>query len=172
MMRTRPFKPGPLIRREWSVFNLPPEPATFREEAVKREIHFSIALFVLTVPVLRAGAKTSKPDAFQQGTVMKVEREEVHSSEQCCYSGSDTPLQSEYYAYDVSVRVGCGTYVGRYETAIDFLPSALTPNKTVPVRLTRHVMYFGIPGEPEMKMGIVHRNIDRSSSCDARKASR
>jgi hypothetical protein len=62
--------------------------------------------------------------------------------------------------------------VGRYETTLDFLPSALTPNKTIPVRLTKHVLYFDIPGERDMQMEIVHRNIDRSTSCDAGRASR
>jgi hypothetical protein len=171
-MRTRPLKPGSLITMGGVRLRLPFEPAAAREETVKSEIYLSVALFVLTLPMLSAKEKNSKSEGFQQGTVVKVEKEEVKSSQQCCYSGSDAALQSEYYAYDVSVRVGCGTYVGRYETALDYLPSAFTPNKTIPVRLTKHVMHFDVPGERDMRMGIVHRNIDRSSSCDASRASR
>ncbi len=109
---------------------------------------------------------------FQQGTVLSVERQEVVTPNQCCYSGSDTPLQTQHYAYDISVRVGCGTYVGRYESYIDSLPSAFSPNQEIPVRVTKHVMYFDIPGEHDMKMGIVHRSIERAVACESRSASR
>ncbi len=81
-------------------------------------------------------------------------------------------MKTQYYAFDISVRVGCGTYVGRYESYIDYLPSAFSANKAIPVRLTKHVMYFDIPGERDMKMGIVHRKIDQEFPCDSGNASR
>ena len=134
--------------------------------------YLSVLVLVVTISALSAKAKEVQSKGFQQGTVVSVERQEVMTPNQCCYSGSDTPLQSQYYAFDVSVRVGCGTYVGRYESYIDYLPSAFSPNKEIPVHLTKHVMYFDVPGERDMKMGIVHRNIDRSPSCDTSRASR
>ena len=48
----------------------------------------------------------------------------------------------------------------------------LVPIKTIPVRLTKHVMYFDVPGEHDMKMGIVHRSIDHAAPCDNGSASR
>jgi hypothetical protein len=131
-----------------------------------------VLVFVVAAPLLGAYAKDVPPNGFQQGTVLSVERQEVTSPDLCCYSGTDAPLQNEYYSYDVSVRVGCGTYVGRYDTYIDYLPSAFSPNKTISVRLTKHVLYFDVPGERDMKMGIVRRHIDRSTSCDTSRASR
>jgi hypothetical protein len=146
------------------------EAAPAREETVKSKIYLGVLVFVVTVPVFNAKAKEVQSKGFQQGTVLSVERQEVVSPNQCCYSGSDAPLQSQYYSYDVSVRVGCGTYVGHYETPFDYMPSAFSPNKAIPVRLTKHVMYFDVPGERDMKMGIVHRSI--GIPCDAGTASR
>src|SRR4029077_20146146 len=131
-----------------------------------------VLVLVVTMAALSAKAKEVQSKEFKQGKVVSVERQEVTSPNQCCYSGSDAPLQTQYYSFDVSVRVGCGTYVGRYDSYIDYLPSAFSPNKTVSVRLTKHVLYFDVPGDSDMKMGIVRRHIDRSPSCDTSRASR
>ena len=61
-----------------------------------------ILAVVVFAPLLAAFAK-DQPAGFEQGTVLKEERQEVRSPETCCYSGTDTPLQSEYYAFEVSV---------------------------------------------------------------------
>jgi len=134
--------------------------------------YLSVFVLVVTMSALSAKAKQVQSKGFQQGTVVSVERQEVMSPDQCCYSGTDAPLQTQYYAFDVSMRVGCGTYVGRYESYIDYLPSAFGANKEIPVRLTKHVMYFDVPGEPDMKMGIVRRKTDRGVPCDSGNASR
>jgi hypothetical protein len=90
--------------------------------------------------------------------VLQVQKHEVGGS---AYTGgdnpSDAPLQSDYYAYDVSVRVNCGTYVARYQSPFGYLPSAFVPGHTVPVRVTKHILYFNVPDYQEMKMGIVRK---------------
>jgi hypothetical protein len=136
--------------------------------------YLSVLVLVVTMSALSAEAKTKEVQSkgFQQGTVVSVDRQEVTSPNLCCYSGTDAPLQTQYYAFDVSVRVGCGTYVGRYDSYMDYLPSAFSPNKEVSVRLTKHVMYFDVPGESDMKMGIVHRRINHELPCDSTSASR
>jgi hypothetical protein len=55
------------------------------------------------------------------------------------------------------VRVDCKTYVGWYETVLNYLPSEFTPDEPIQVRLTKHVMYFDLPYDPDLKMGIVRR---------------
>ena len=167
-----PLSPASLIRVGVVRLRLAFESATAREKAMKTKIYLSVLVLVIILSVLNAEAKEVQSKGFQQGTVLSVERQEVLSPNQCCYSGSDAPLQSQYYAFEVSVRVGCGTYVGRYETYIDYLPSAFSPNKEIPVRLTKHVMYFDVPGERDMTMGIVHRSIDHALPCDTGSASR
>lgn len=78
---------------------------------------------------------------------------------------SDAPLTSRYYAYEVSVRVDCEIYVGRYVTAFNYLPSAFTADRLIPIRLTKHVMYFDLPNDPDLRMGIVRRR----PACDAKR---
>ena len=118
---------------------------------------FVIAV-LLIVPLLNASPIRG---AFVQGTVVGV-RHKLYSpgSTNAGSNPSDAPLTSRFYAYEVSVRVDCKTYVGRYETPFKYLPSALTPDQPIPVRLTRHVMYFELPNDPDMRMGIVHRRTE------------
>jgi hypothetical protein len=57
------------------------------------------------------------------------------------------------------------TYVGRYETALNYLPSAFSSDQPIPVRLTEHILYFDLPNKPEMKMSIVHRTTESGAGC-------
>jgi hypothetical protein len=117
----------------------------------------SMLLFCGTVPVAGA-SRTPVPAKYQQGTIFSVQKNEVQSP---AYSGgdnpSDTPLRSDYYAYQVAVQVNCGTYVGRYESPYDYLPSAFAQEHILPVRVTKDVLYFNLPGDQEMPINIVHR---------------
>ncbi len=119
-----------------------------------------VALMIL-VPALYA-AKQSRSDSYVQGTVVQVKKQKIYSPDTTIGGSnpSDAPLTSRYYAYEVSVRVDCKTYVGRYETPFNYLPSAFTPDQPIQVRLTKHVMYFDLPNDPDMRMGIVRRKSD------------
>jgi hypothetical protein len=57
------------------------------------------------------------------------------------------------------------TYVGRYETALSYLPSAFGSDQPIPVRLTEHILYFDLPNKPEMKMSIVHCTTESGAGC-------
>ena len=143
-----------------------------KEEIVKSKLYAVIFVSIVIVPLLSASPMQVQSKLYQQGTVLSVDRQEVTSPNECCYSGTDSPVQTQYYAYDVSVRVACVTYVGRYETPFDYLPSAFGPNKTIQVRLTKHILYFDVPGDKEMKMGIIHHSNNRAAPCGTTSASR
>ena len=119
--------------------------------------YLAVAVFgaLLCAPPLYASA--GKELVSQTGRVLAVDKKEVTSPNECCYNSSDAPLQTRYFAYEVSVKLNCGTYVGHYESPYDYLPSELTPNRMVQVRLAKREMYFEFPGDREMKMPIVHR---------------
>jgi hypothetical protein len=137
-------------------------------------IPLSIALLVTVVcpPLLSASTKQAHA-GYQRATIISVEKHQVRSPQ---YTGgdnpSDAPLSSEYYAYDVAVRVTCGTYVGYYESPYDYLPSEFAPNQPIDVRLTKHHIYFDLPGDRGLKMAIVHRKTERGSPCLTNTASR
>ncbi|MGA8492450.1 MAG: hypothetical protein WB711_18635 [Terriglobales bacterium] len=125
--------------------------------------HICIAIAVLViVPVLNASPTRNNSSLFVQGTVLRVEQHKVYSPEYTIGGSnpSDAPLTTRYYAYEVAVRVNCKTYVGRYETLLNYLPSEFTPNEPIQVRLTKHVMHFDLPYDPDLRMGIVRRKSD------------
>lgn len=121
----------------------------------------SLAVFVMIgTGLLYAKPKVAQSNGYIQANVLSVQKEDVQSpATMSGTSPTDAPLQSQYYAYNVFVHAGCATYVGRYETPFEYFPSAFSPNHTVEVRLTKHLMYFNVPGDREMKMAIVqHKN--------------
>ena len=80
---------------------------------------------------------------------------------------SDAPLAApETYAYDVAVRVQCGTYVGRYENWYDYLPSAIHANGKVEVRLTGGMMYMDVPNGRQLKLQVANRHTRRQQFCN------
>jgi hypothetical protein len=131
------------------------------EEIMKKNLRICIVVLVVAVPALYA-AEPGHPNPYVQGTVVYVQQHKVYSPDSMIGGSnpSDAPLTSRYYAYEVSVRVDCKTYVGRYETPFNYLPSEFTSNQPILVRLTKHVMYFDLPNDPDMKMGIVRRRSD------------
>jgi hypothetical protein len=129
----------------------------FMEKDMKK-IYICVAALVI-VPVLNASPSRTNSSPYTPGIVVDVQKHKVYSPEVTIGGSnpSDAPLTSRYYAYEVTVRVDCRTYVGRYETPFNYLPSAFTPDEPIQVRLTNHVMYFDLPNDPDMRMGIVRR---------------
>ena len=125
---------------------------------MKKNIAIGIAVLVIA-PMLNASPGRGKANPFVLGTVIEVQKQKVYFPDYAIGGSnpSDAPLTSRYYAYRVSVRVDCKTYVGRYETPFNYLPSEFTPNQPIQVHLTKHVMYFDLPYDPDLKMGIVRR---------------
>jgi len=116
-------------------------------------------LFVLTTP---AGAKESHPTPYLTATVLSVKKNDNNTGVFTGGNPSDAPLPDpETYIYDVSVHVNCGTYVGRYESWYDYLPSVFTPNQKIQLRLTRSVMYVPVPNQKEIALSIVSKHVER-----------
>lgn len=127
---------------------------------MNKKIVVPVVLFA-ALSFLSAFAKTSQPKPLQDATVLSVEKHE----EQRMTGGdnpSDAPLPDpETFAYDISVRLSCGTYVGRYQSWYDYVPSVFTPNQKIQLRLTRSVMYVPVPNQKEVEMPIVSKHVER-----------
>ncbi len=126
-----------------------------------KTIYMVIAMLII-VPMSKASPTRSNSSAFMQGVVVDVRQHKVYSPDSTNGGSnpSDAPLTSRYYAYEVSVRVDCKIYVGRYETPFNYLSSAFTPDRPIQVRLTGHAMYFDLPNDPDMRMSIVRRRME------------
>lgn len=123
--------------------------------------YLCVALFLLiSAPIALYAKSGPQANTYIQGTVLAVQKQNVSSPGTLeGATPSNAPLQSSYYAYNISVRVRCATYTGRYDTRLNYLPSAFSPHHPVDLRLTKHVMYFNVPGEREIRMPIVqHKN--------------
>src|ERR1039458_2072705 len=100
------------------------------KEIMKKKVCFCIAVLVVLVPALYA-AESGRSSSYVQGTVVRVQQRKVYFPDSTIGGSnpSDAPLTSRYYAYEVSARIDCKTFVGRYETPFNYLPSAFTPDQ-------------------------------------------
>lgn len=125
---------------------------------MKKEL--AVCAFLLLLSAAPLYAKKVQGDDYQTATVLRVEKTEAERPSTAGSNPSDAPLASRFYEYKVAVRVSCGTYVGHYQSYLDHLPAAFTPNEKVPVRLTKHTMYFKLP-DRQVQMSILSRHLER-----------
>ncbi len=129
---------------------------------MKRAIAISIVLLG-AFSVLSASTKPPKFKSYLQGTVLRVEKQNIRPNS-VGQNPADAPLPDpETYDYDVAVRVNCGTYVGRYESWYDYLPSVFSPSQKIHLRLTRSAMYVDVPNQKELELNIISRRIERGA---------
>lgn len=117
-----------------------------------------LLFFLMSAAVLHAYAAQDNRRSVI-GTVVSVQESKVQSPEYTLGGSnpSDAPLTSRYYEFQVAIRIGCDVYIGRYQTAFNYLPSAFTAERTIPVRLTKHVMHFDLQSDPDLRVGIIRR---------------
>lgn len=127
----------------------------------------SITLILLVSAGLTLHPQATVKRIYQTATVVSVQKLDTMPS----FTGgnpTDAPARAEEYAYAVGLRLECTDYVGRYVSAIDFLPSAIAPNKQVDVRLDKHWMYVSLESDRELKMGIVRHEPIPKEGCFAK----
>jgi hypothetical protein len=126
-----------------------------------------IAFDAITLAVVSAAAlfATAQSKASEQGTIINVEKQDVATPP--VREGANpvrTPLQSHYSVYNISVQVNCDVYVGRYESELDDLPSTLSAQSSVPVRLNNRAMDLDFPGDT-VTTTIVHHEVSHEGAC-------
>ena len=125
------------------------------------------AVLAVTLFVLCAYAKRSEPQPYLQGTVVRVERFEKPEKLAGGDNPSDAPMADpEVFAYDVSVHVNCGTYVGRFQSWYEHVPSVFRVDQKIQLRLTRSSMYVAVPNEKDVELSIISKHIERGP-CEA-----
>ncbi len=123
----------------------------------------SILAVVSVVTVTYASGQSKQS---QQGTIVQVQKQDVADpAVRTGAAATRAPLQSHHYLYNVSVQLNCDVYVGRYETELDDLPSALSANSSVPVRIEKRLRYLDFPGNT-VKMRIVRHKVSQQGTCD------
>src|SRR4029077_13379982 len=79
------------------------------------------------------------------------------------YSGTDAPLVPTEWVYKMQVRVGAKVYEVRYETALDYFPTALVSETSVAARLDHGRMYLETP-TGELKASIIGQHQEKSDT--------
>ena len=134
---------------------------------MKKTLIMSGLMLSALLVYLHADTKRESNDQYQTATVVSVDKH-VPESNYVGGSPSDAPLKAEDYSYDIGIRLNCNIYVGRYESATDYLPSIFSPNHSVDVRLQKHIMYVSLPeSDREVKMGIVGHSRAKEEGCAA-----
>jgi hypothetical protein len=138
------------------------------EEIMRKSLMLLALVFGVLLVCVNAKTTRDVDQGYQTATVVSVEKHQASPN----YIGgnpTDSPLQSRDYAYEVGIRLDCDVYVGLYQSATNYLPADFAPNKTVDVRLRKHVLYVSLPySDWDVKMGILtHRRI-RNEPCPAR----
>ena len=132
---------------------------------MKKNMMVSKLLSGILLICVNADAKPSASRGYEIATVVSVEKYQTPSN----YLGdnpADAPLQARDYSYDIGIRLDCDVYVGRYHSAINYLPSSFARNKTVDVRREKHILYVSMPGNDwDVKIGIVRHRHLKDESC-------
>ncbi len=80
---------------------------------------------------------------------------------------TDAPAPPDEYDYDISIRLQCSVYVGRYRTWTEYLPGAFALNQSVEVSAGKHFLRVKTPPTGEIKMPIIRRYEASGDSCKA-----
>jgi hypothetical protein len=102
---------------------------------------------------------------FQTAVVVNVEKHEPEVALHRKVTDAPAPL-SEYDA-NVSIRLNCVVYLGRYKSAIDYLPGVFVAGHAVEVSAEKPWLYVKVPGTGEVKLRIVRRDPVAGDSCKA-----
>lgn len=112
--------------------------------------------WVLSFVVVASARPQSK--TYQQGTILSVEKQELNHG--VSYrKATDAPLRSTAFVYDISVQINNTVFVGRYQSAMDYLPSDLAQGESMSVSIQNHRMYLKEPVQ-DLELNIVsHRRV-------------
>ncbi len=92
---------------------------------------------------------------WQTGKILAVEKHEPEIL--CCYSGTDTPLQSNVVEYDITVQIEGTIYLGRYQTWTGYLPTAWAKDHLVDSKVEKHFVYLKTPAGEEIPLSLLSR---------------
>jgi hypothetical protein len=111
-----------------------------------------------------APLRASTPQ-FQKAVVLRIDK----SQPTLPYRRriADSPPPPNEYDFVVSLRTGCVVYVGLYESAIDYLPTAIAPDQSVDVSVEKHVMRVRSPGGKEITFEVTRHYRASPGSCSA-----
>jgi hypothetical protein len=133
---------------------------------MKQVLPLALLLIGVTSTTLNAQTDATKK-GYQSATVVHVDQHMMPANPIGGVIDNGVP-QPQEYSYDVSIRLGCEVYVGRYESPIHYLPPVFAPNHNVNVRLDGDFLNVSLPdAKRAMKLGIVSSEQASDPACAA-----
>lgn len=114
-----------------------------------------------------AGAFRSADRQFQSATVLSSKPLEVERPGHRWKRTDARPPVTEF-DYAVTLRLNCEIYVGRYQSAIDYLPANLSADQSVQVSADKHLLYVKVPGQNDVMMTIVDKRAAENCNSSGR----
>jgi hypothetical protein len=100
---------------------------------------------------------------FQTGVVVSAEKYDPAMPHHSKFT--DAPAPSSEYDANVLIRLNCTDYLGRYKSAIDYLPRVFASGQSIEVSPGKHFLYVNVPGNGEVKLRIVRHDPVAADSC-------
>jgi hypothetical protein len=102
---------------------------------------------------------------FQNAVVVSAEKYDPAMPHHSKFT--DAPAPSSEYDANVLIRLNCTDYLGRYKSAIDYMPGVFAPGQSIAVSPGKHFLYVNVPGNGEVKLRIVKSGPVAADSCKA-----
>jgi hypothetical protein len=120
------------------------------------------SLLILGITVVPTSASTSARQ-FQPAVVISVEGHDPDASFHV--KKTDAPAPATESDATVSFRLNCTVYVGRYKSAIDYLPNVFEAGHAVELSLGKPFLYVKVPGNGDVKLRVVRTYPFTGDSC-------
>ncbi len=91
----------------------------------------------------------------RQEPILSVQKHEANGVSY--RKATDAPTRSIVFTYDVSVQVTDTVLVGRYQSAIDYLPNTWIEGSSVEISSDKHRMYLKGPSAEDFELSILSR---------------
>jgi hypothetical protein len=124
-----------------------------------------VCLLVAAAFTLYLHARSKQSTGYQPATVMSVEQLDTMPDPMVGSNPSDAPMAPTEYAYNIGLKLTCTLYMGRYESATDYLPVYFKPNRSVDVRLEKHWIYVSLPEDREVKLALTSHSPVHDQAC-------
>jgi hypothetical protein len=130
---------------------------------VKKNIGVLICCFFILGGVAAFASDSTPPRQFQTAVVVSVEG---HDPDTALHrKATDAPAPLTEFDANVSIRLNCVVYVGRYKSAIDYMPGVFEAGHSVEVSPGKPFMYVKVPGNGVIKLRVVRRDPVARDSC-------
>ena len=100
---------------------------------------------------------------YQKAVVVSVENHDPATT--LHRKVTDAPDALTEFDANVSIRLNCVVYLGRYKSAIDYMPTVFALDQPVEVSPQKNFLFVKVPGNGDVKLRIVRHDPASGNAC-------